>query len=119
MARHCSQAPQGVIVGPFSQFKARAMIRAVVVLPTPRTPVSINAWATRPDWMALVSVRTSASCPFSSEKFCGRYLRARTRYSAGFSAAAGAVSEDVFLDMGYCTPDGPPSPRLRRTPYDI
>ena len=34
------------------------MMRAVVVLPTPRTPVSTKAWASRPVWMALVRVRT-------------------------------------------------------------
>jgi hypothetical protein len=44
IAVQCSQAPQGAAVGPPSplgpmQFSARAMIRAVVVFPTPRTPV--------------------------------------------------------------------------------
>ena len=34
-------------MGPFSQFSALAMMRALVVLPTPRTPVKRNAWATR------------------------------------------------------------------------
>ena len=37
------------------------MMRAVVVLPTPRTPVSMKAWAMRPLANALVSVRTMAS----------------------------------------------------------
>ena len=54
------------------QFSARAMIRAVVVLPTPRIPVRRNACATRPLCSALLRVRTSASCPISSEKRCGR-----------------------------------------------
>jgi len=54
-------------------------MRAVVVLPTPRTPVSIQACAMRPVANALVSVRTIGSWPTSSEKFEGRYLRARTR----------------------------------------
>src|SRR5512145_1091065 len=66
-----------------TQFRARAMMRAVVVLPTPRTPVNTKAWARRPDWMALVSVLTMASWPISDEKSVGRYLRARTRYGAG------------------------------------
>src|SRR5690606_10018453 len=78
------QTPQGVTVGPCSQFKARATIRAVVVFPTPRTPVNIKAWAMRPDSIALERVRTSASCPFNSAKVCGRYFRAKTRYSSGF-----------------------------------
>jgi hypothetical protein len=61
------------------QFSAFAISRAVDVLPTPRTPVSKNAWATRSRSMALPSVRTIASCPINSEKVCGRYLRASTR----------------------------------------
>ena len=55
------------------------MMRAVVVLPTPRTPVRMKAWAMRPVAMALVRVRTIASWPISSAKVCGRYLRASTR----------------------------------------
>ncbi len=48
-----SQTPQGWMVGPPlpsgpMQLRARAMMRAVVVLPTPRTPVSMKAWAMRP-----------------------------------------------------------------------
>ena len=59
--------------------RARAMMRAVVVLPTPRTPVSTKACASRPLAIALVSVRTMASWPISSRKLVGRYLRASTR----------------------------------------
>ncbi len=44
-----------------SAFSALAIRRAVVVLPTPRTPVSIQAWAMRPVAKALVSVLTIAS----------------------------------------------------------
>jgi len=44
-----------------SLFRARAKRRAVVVLPTPRTPVSMKAWAIRPVAKALVSVLTIAS----------------------------------------------------------
>jgi hypothetical protein len=43
------------------QFSARAMIRAVVVLPTPRTPVRMKACATRPLAIAFARVRTIAS----------------------------------------------------------
>ena len=55
------------------------MMRAVVVLPTPRMPVSMKACAIRPDWKALRSVRTIASWPMRDEKSIGRYLRASTR----------------------------------------
>jgi hypothetical protein len=77
MAMQGSHWPHGSGVGwPLpsvsTQFKARAMIRAVVVLPTPRIPVRRNACATRPLCRALVRVRTRASWPISSERRCGR-----------------------------------------------
>ena len=76
--------PQGSTVGPPvpsgpMQLSARAIMRAVVVLPTPRTPVSMKACATRPAAKALRSVRTIASWPIMSLKLVGRYLRASTR----------------------------------------
>ncbi len=43
-------------------------MRAVVVLPTPRTPVSMKAWAMRPSRKALVSVLTIGSWPIRSAK---------------------------------------------------
>ena len=63
IATQCSQTPQGSMVGPPvpsgpMQLRARAMMRAVVVLPTPRTPVSMKAWAMRPVAKALGRVRT-------------------------------------------------------------
>ena len=84
-------APQGSIVGPPvpsgpTQFSPLAMIRAVVVLPTPRTPVSMKACAIRSAAKALRSVRTIASCPTRSAKVAGRYLRASTRYSLSLKA---------------------------------
>jgi hypothetical protein len=84
IARQCSHWPQGETVGPPlpsapTQLSARARIRAVVVLPTPRTPVRIKACASRFCAIAFDKVRTIASCPISSAKVAGRYLRARTR----------------------------------------
>ena len=55
------------------------MIRAVVVLPTPRTPVSTKACEILSASKAFLSVRTIASCPISWLKVDGRYLRASTR----------------------------------------
>ena len=52
--------------------------RAIAILSTPRTPVRMKACGRRSAAMALVRVRTSASCPITSAKFRGRYLRART-----------------------------------------
>ena len=48
ISTQASQTPHGSAVGPFSQFSARARIRAVVVLPTPRGPAKTNACASRP-----------------------------------------------------------------------
>jgi hypothetical protein len=42
-----AQAPQGSSVGPSSQFKQQARIRASVVLPVPLGPVRRMAWGTR------------------------------------------------------------------------
>jgi len=47
ISRQGSRSLQGSGVGPFSQ-SAPCEMRALVVLPTPRTPVKRNAWATRP-----------------------------------------------------------------------
>ena len=85
MEMHASHWPHGVIVGfAFApsgpmQLSARAMMRAVVVLPTPRTPVSMKACAMRPVAKAFDSVRTRASCPISASNVCGRYFRASTQ----------------------------------------
>ncbi len=40
MLRQMSQTSQGVGVGPFSQLRALARMRAAEVLPTPRAPVN-------------------------------------------------------------------------------
>src|SRR5207237_10456466 len=64
---------------------ARARIRAVVVLPTPRTPVSIQACGIRPVSNAFETVRTMASWPIRSSKLDGRYFRASTRYGLAAS----------------------------------
>jgi hypothetical protein len=40
MARHESQAPQGSVVGPCSQFRQAARILAIEVLPVPRDPTN-------------------------------------------------------------------------------
>ena len=84
MATHGSHTPHGSIVGPPCpsgpmQLSALAISRAVEVLPTPRTPVIRKACASRSRSIALASVRTIGSWPISSEKVCGRYLRASTR----------------------------------------
>src|SRR5580693_3665050 len=66
-------------------------MRAVVVLPTPRTPVRIQACGMRPASKPFDTVRTMASWPIRSSKVEGRYLRASTRYEPGFSIAASLI----------------------------
>src|SRR6185437_8860617 len=81
-------------------------MRAVVVLPTPRTPVRIQACGMRPDSNALEMVRTMASWPIRSAKVDGRYLRASTRYGADGVAAS-------FIESGmtsFCGPHPDPPP---------
>ena len=62
MSRPCaistqaSHSPHGSPVGPFSQLRQRARMRAVVVLPTPRGPEKTNDCAMRPTAIALRSV---------------------------------------------------------------
>ncbi len=78
ISTHASQTPQGSAVGPFTQFNARARMRAVVVFPTPRGPANTNACASRLFASAFRSVRVTACCPTTSSNFCGRHLRAMT-----------------------------------------
>ena len=73
-----AQVPQGVSVGPFSQFSERAKMRASVVLPVPRGPVSRSAWGTRSVRIALRSAVVTWFWPTTSSKACGRHLRAMT-----------------------------------------
>ena len=54
---------QGESVGPFSQFKQRARIRARVVLPVPRGPVNRIAWGTRSERIALRSGVVTCAWP--------------------------------------------------------
>src|SRR5919107_5863702 len=66
-------------------------MRAVVVLPTPRTPVSIQACGMRFVSKAFESVRTITSWPIRSSKVRGRYFRASTRYAGAATAGAGGA----------------------------
>ena len=61
--RHWGQVPQGSVEGAsrVAQFSPLAMILAVVVLPVPRMPVSMKAWAILSDLKAFFRVRTIAS----------------------------------------------------------
>src|SRR4051794_32058129 len=72
---HESQTPQGVTVGPCSQFRHDARIFAIDVLPVPREPTNRYAWWTFPCSTALRSVRTTCSWPTTSSKVRGRWRR--------------------------------------------
>ena len=77
IATHTWQVLSGFAVRPVVpvQFSAFARIRAIEVLPVPRGPAKRYAWRTWLCSIAFVSVRTTASCPMTSSKPCGRYLR--------------------------------------------
>src|SRR5438067_10366123 len=60
ISTHCVHFWQGSAVGPDSQFKHLARIRADEVLPQPRGPVNRYACDNRPCSMALVKVRCTA-----------------------------------------------------------
>ncbi len=59
---------QGVSVGPVSQFRAFAKIRATDVFPIPLGPLKTKAWAIRLWRMAFCRVLTTWSCPITSPK---------------------------------------------------
>ena len=80
ISRHASHLPHGSPVGPFTQFSARARMRAVVVFPTPRGPAKMNDCASRPVLIAFFSVSTTPRWPMTSSKRCGRHFRARARW---------------------------------------
>ena len=61
-----------------TQFSARARMRAVVVLPTPRGPEKTNDCAMRLAAIALRNVRVTPRWPMTSSNRCGRHLRAIT-----------------------------------------
>ena len=79
VARHCRARRSGRV----SQLSALARMRALVVLPTPRTPVNRNACATRPLAIALLSVRVTCSWPTRSENVCGPILPREDRVAHG------------------------------------
>ena len=86
ISMHAAQVPHGSGVGPCSQLRHRAMMRAAVVLPTPRMPVKRKACAIRPLLSACAKVRVTCSCPTSSLNRSGRHLRASTRWDDGKAA---------------------------------
>src|SRR5688572_2193701 len=75
IAMHDSHVPQGVTVGPCSQFRQAARIFAIDVLPVPREPTNRYAWCTLPCSIAFESVRTTWSWPTTSAKVRGRWRR--------------------------------------------
>ena len=75
IATQAWHVPSGVTVGPCVQFRLFARMRAIDVLPVPRGPAKRYACRTGPPVIAFFSVRTTASCPTTSSKVCGRYFR--------------------------------------------
>ena len=88
----------------------------MVVLPTPRTPVIIKAWAIRSAAKALVNVRTIASWPIKSSKRCGRYLRAKTKYAADLLIAVGLAFSGASSNIENVLSSRPSSDTSALTP---
>ena len=61
ISRQLSQVLSGCGVGPSTQLRALARMRATEVLPTPRGPLNRKAWATRPCARAFCRVRVMGS----------------------------------------------------------
>ena len=61
ISTQAGHSPQGVTVGPLAQLSALARIRAVEVLPTPRTPEKRKAWAVRSCSIEFRNVRVTVS----------------------------------------------------------
>src|SRR3546814_14423452 len=78
---HADQTPQGSALTPISQFRHLATMRASVVLPTPRVPVSRIAGCSLSPANACDSALTTCPCPITSDNMRGRYLRASARRS--------------------------------------
>src|ERR1700739_3646769 len=76
-----SQTPHGLAVGPCTQFNDRARMRADEVFPQPRGPENRYAWLIRPASRAVESGSVTCSCPTTSARVAGRYLRYRATVS--------------------------------------
>src|SRR6266567_1198254 len=75
IATHAWHVLSGFGVGPFTQLRPLARIRASDVFPVPRGPAKRYACRTCPAAIAFLSVRTTGSWPTTSSKSWGRYLR--------------------------------------------
>ena len=84
-ATHESHTPHGSGVGPLTQFRDLARMRALDVLPQPRGPLNRYAWLIRPLRSAWRSGSVTCSWPRTSAKVAGRYLRYRARDCLGRS----------------------------------
>src|SRR4051812_8967825 len=112
--RQDAHTPHGSGVGPCSQLSERARMRALDVLPQPRGPENRYAWCNRPLRSACDSGSVTCSCPMTSAKVRGRYLR----YSASATPApswtnaplsVGGVTRTNFVPPGWHDPLREPS----------
>ena len=75
ISTHASHVPHGSGVGPCSQLRARARMRAVVVFPdATRGPAKMKACASRSLVIALRSVWVTPRWPTTPWNVCGRYF---------------------------------------------
>src|SRR5271166_5087792 len=121
-ATHESQTPHGVAVGPWAQFNDRARMRADDVFPQPRGPENRYAWLIRPADKAMDNGSVTCSCPTTSAKVAGRYLRYRAT-SAGYRrpvtiVGLGVEPEITASSLRVCRDSSPISRPQRRLGAD-
>src|SRR5437588_2226656 len=120
-----SETPQGSGVGPLTQFRERARIRALDVLPQPRGPLNRYAWLIRPVRSACWSGPVTCSCPFTSANVAGRYLRYRASPDwAGFAGVAEAMRfvssrSDAAAAISSSSPVIGDPPHTRQSPRTL
>src|SRR3954453_8127422 len=84
------QTLSGFGVGPCTQLRLFARIRASDVLPVPLGPANRYACRSCPEEIAFFSVRTIASWPTTSSKSCGRYFLQRAATEGDLTARVSA-----------------------------
>jgi len=83
------------------------MIRALEVFPQPRGPLNKYAWCVRPDSKAFESGTVTCSCPMTSAKTEGRYLRYKANDIVYSSTVRRAALIKLKKDPSHTRQSGP------------
>lgn len=110
---HDGHRPHGSGVGPCSQLRQRARIRALVVFPQPRGPENRYACEMRPVRSACTRGAVTCSWPMTSAKVSGRYRRYRAWVTTASVGDAGDARHG-HVPRARATLPAPPCPRRTR-----